>query len=202
MLVISNNSMASKNSKMIVAGAVVTLVIAVIAAGIALNPGGTKSTTSTSTSGTTTVLHAVNFTTAATTIVDQTKHNATTAATTIPQLSYDVNSAYNSTVGDYLSNATGWALYTYAKDTPYSGNSTCYGGCAAIWPPFYVANVTPPQNINASKFGSIARVGGGRQTTYNGMPLYFYSGDKHALTVNGQGIGGVWYVVRVNGTGG
>lgn len=195
--------MASKNSKAVIAGIIVVLIVVVIAVGMALNTGGKiRSQTYTTIHPTnyTNYTNHTNATTTATTSMNQTRANTTTA-TTISQTLYTLNSAYNATVGNYMVNATGWALYTYAKDTPYSGNSTCYGECAALWPSFYAANISTPKNINASKFGSITRVGGVMQTTYNGMPLYFYSGDRSASAINGEGLLGLWYVVRVNGTG-
>ena len=36
---------------------------------------------------------------------------------------------------------------------------------------------------------------GAKQITYNGGPLYTFKGAK-ALTTNGNGVGGVWRVVR------
>ena len=39
----------------------------------------------------------------------------------------------------------------------------------------------------------------GIQVTYNGWPLYFYAGDTAPGDTNGQGQGGVWYVVDPTG---
>jgi predicted lipoprotein with Yx(FWY)xxD motif len=38
------------------------------------------------------------------------------------------------------------------------------------------------------------------QVTYNGMPLYRYSGDKNPLDTNGEGVNGAWYVISPTGT--
>ena len=35
----------------------------------------------------------------------------------------------------------------------------------------------------------------GVQSTYDGKPLYFYSGDKKKGDKTGDGIGGVWHIV-------
>lgn len=127
--------------------------------------------------------------------------NATTMATTIPtqqmnttNTNYTVKIAYNSTVGYYFTNSTGYTLYIYTKDTPYSGNSTCYGGCAALWPPFYASSLVLPSGLNASNFSTITRTAGAKQLTYKGYPLYFYAADTAPGVVNGQGVGHVWYV--------
>jgi predicted lipoprotein with Yx(FWY)xxD motif len=108
-----------------------------------------------------------------------------------------INVDYNYTVGNYLTNSTDWTLYLFTKDTPNSGNSVCYGGCATAWPPFYSANITVPSGVNALAFNTITRTGGAKQTTYMGWPLYYYAGDKAAFEVNGQGVGGTWWAVTL-----
>jgi secreted repeat protein with Y-X4-D motif len=35
--------------------------------------------------------------------------------------------------------------------------------------------------------------------TYDGHPLYLYSGDNEAGQANGQGIGGVWFAATADG---
>ena len=37
------------------------------------------------------------------------------------------------------------------------------------------------------------------QVTYNGHPLYFYAGDSGPHQTNGQGVGGIWYVINTDG---
>lgn len=105
-----------------------------------------------------------------------------------------VNVTYNKVVGYYLTNSTGWTLYIYTRDTPYSGNSTCYGSCASIWPPFYVSPLTVAPGLNPVNFSVITRTGGAKQLTYDGYPLYYYKYDTAAGTTNGQGVDGTWYV--------
>ena len=44
---------------------------------------------------------------------------------------------------------------------------------------------------------------GALQLTYDGHPLYRYSGDRSTADANGDGVGGQWYVVKAGGgTGG
>lgn len=99
--------------------------------------------------------------------------------------------------GTYLIGYTGMTVYTYTKDT--GSTSTCYSTCATNWPPYIVSSV---DNINQLKAGVTGKVGttvrtdGQLQLTYNGHPLYFYVGDKTGSDVNGQGVGGIWYVVK------
>jgi predicted lipoprotein with Yx(FWY)xxD motif len=40
------------------------------------------------------------------------------------------------------------------------------------------------------------RTDGTKQYTYKGMPLYFYSKDTKPEDVTGDGVGGVWHLVK------
>ena len=99
--------------------------------------------------------------------------------------------------GAYLIGYNGMTVYTYSPDT--SNKSTCYGQCATNWPPYLVG---PEDNLTQLKAGvtgkvdTTTRTDGKIQVTYNGHPLYFYIGDKSGSDINGQGVGGVWYVVK------
>ena len=57
--------------------------------------------------------------------------------------------------------------------------------------------------VDASLLGTILRSDGRRQATYAGKPLYYYVGDRKPLQVLCQNVrefGGLWLVVRPNGT--
>jgi hypothetical protein len=82
--------------------------------------------------------------------------------------------------------------------------------CATAWPPLR-ATGTPVigTGLTASKVGTSPRSDGRPQVTYNGHPLYTYTGDQNPGDTNGQGLtafGGGWFALspagaRVNGTG-
>lgn len=97
-------------------------------------------------------------------------------------------------IGSYLTDIKGMTLYYFKKDTP--GKSACEGGCIANWPPYFVDTVAAKDGLDAKNFGTIARTDGKKQTTYKGMPLYFFAGDKAPGDTNGQGVKEVWYVVN------
>jgi predicted lipoprotein with Yx(FWY)xxD motif len=95
----------------------------------------------------------------------------------------------------YLTDASGMTLYYFTKDA--DGKSACYGGCATAWPVFYAPNLSLPSTLMASDFGSITRTDGSMQTTYKGWPLYYWAKDMKAGDMTGEGVGKVWYVLKV-----
>ena len=106
---------------------------------------------------------------------------------------YTVNLATNDTLGPYLVNQTGFALYYFMNDAPGNGTSTCMGKCSEIWPPFYAENISVPQGLNASDFMNATRTDGLEQTSYKGWPLYLYSKDTKAGDIKGEGFNKVWF---------
>jgi len=67
------------------------------------------------------------------------------------------------------------------------------------WHPVYGNNAQLLKHLQLKKagdFGAIARDDGKKQTTYKGMPLYYFAGDKNPGDTAGQGMGGNWYVVN------
>lgn len=94
-------------------------------------------------------------------------------------------------IGAFITDAKGMALYIFKKDMP--GRSFCSGPCVEKWPVFYSENITPPIGLKAEDFGTITGDDGRKQTTYKGLPLYYFSGDKNPGDANGQGFNNVWY---------
>ncbi len=84
--------------------------------------------------------------------------------------------------------ASGLTLYQFASDTAGSGKSACTAGCATTWPPMTVASgTTPSAGAGVSgTLGTITRDDGTTQVTYNGRPLYHYSGDSAPGDTNGN----------------
>lgn len=97
-----------------------------------------------------------------------------------------------------LTNAKGRTLYWFVPDT--STKSNCNGGCATIWPP--VKGPATAGSGVTGKLATITRSDGSLQATYNGHPLYTYTGDSAPGQANGNGLnasGGVWHEVTVTG---
>jgi len=98
-----------------------------------------------------------------------------------------------------LTTASGLTVYTFAADTT-PGKSSCYGSCAAYWPP-----VTGSGSAAAGipgTFATITRTDGTKQVTWNGHPLYTYVGDHGPGTATGNNLninGGLWKEITVSG---
>lgn len=107
----------------------------------------------------------------------------------------------HTSAGDALAGPNGMTLYVFTNDS--SGTSTCTGGCASTWPPFTLSSgqtAAAGSGVTASMLGTIQRSDGTTQVTYNGQPLYYYSGDSAAGDANGQGINGIWFIAPPSGT--
>jgi predicted lipoprotein with Yx(FWY)xxD motif len=97
-------------------------------------------------------------------------------------------------LGTILTTSDGYTLYTFDSDVAGSGTSACDASCAGNWPPFPVADPTASTEL-PGELGSITREDGSPQATYEGKPLYMFSGDAAPGDTNGDGVGGVWHVV-------
>jgi predicted lipoprotein with Yx(FWY)xxD motif len=92
--------------------------------------------------------------------------------------------------GGVLADKEGKTLYIFTKDT--AGVSNCYDGCAKAWPPFAATAAAK----NDGDFTVISRKDGSKQWAHGGQPLYYFAGDAAAGEKNGEGSGGVWFVVK------
>lgn len=85
------------------------------------------------------------------------------------------------TIGTVLvAGSNGMTVYVFSKDVKDSGTSACTGGCLSTWPALTVpAGGTPTAGTGVTgKLGTITRADNqALQVTYNGLPLYFFSGD-------------------------
>ncbi|WP_203257030.1 hypothetical protein [Hyunsoonleella ulvae] len=115
--------------------------------------------------------------------------------TTIPPVQNNAIQLKNSaTFGNILTTSEGFTLYFFSKDSKSISN--CSGGCQSSWPAYFAAELTLDTGLNTSDFGTITRADGSKQTTFKGWPLYTYANDTSAGNINGDGVGGVWYVAK------
>ena|SRR5437588_3672317 len=92
-----------------------------------------------------------------------------------------------------LTNTKGLTLYYRTSDT---ATSVCSGGCAQAWPPLLMTGSAMPTSASTLPGTlTVSMNANGEQVEYNGHPLYTYSGDSASGQTNGEGFGGVWFVV-------
>ena len=104
--------------------------------------------------------------------------------------------------GRILFDGRGRALYAFTRDRR-GGRSQCYGACAKAWPVYFASErLLGDKGVRQPLIGTTRRRDGRRQVTYNGRPLYYYSGDKspgQVLCQNVDEFGGTWLVLRPTG---
>ncbi|WP_217180336.1 hypothetical protein [Streptomyces sp. AC495_CC817] len=105
----------------------------------------------------------------------------------------------DSALGSIVVDGDGMTLYMFDKDTQGSRESACTGECLTNWPPFTVDDAAPSVDGITGEVGTITTADGSTQVTLNGWPLYYFAGDTAAGDVNGQGVGGIWWVLTAAG---
>lgn len=102
------------------------------------------------------------------------------------------------TVGSALADQRGRALYLRSLDV--SSKSTCYGSCAAAWPPL-LTSAKPLAGSGAKQalLGTTKRKDGKLQVTYAGHPLYFAGRDPEPGQITAQGTAATWWLVASSG---
>jgi predicted lipoprotein with Yx(FWY)xxD motif len=97
-------------------------------------------------------------------------------------------------------------LYIFAPDGEAGGEPTCVDDCAANWPPLFVPATTTgslvpalADELDPSLF-SVVEHPEGPQLKVGDWPLYYFAHDTGPSQTNGQGVGGVWWVVSPDGT--
>jgi predicted lipoprotein with Yx(FWY)xxD motif len=106
-----------------------------------------------------------------------------------------------SSVGRILVDSKGITLYDFVKDK--GTTSTCYGACAALWPPLITGGKpVAGSGVRASLLGTTKRKDGKLEVTYNGHPLYYFVTDRKPGQTTGQGVnqfGALWWVLSPAG---
>ncbi|HEY8081066.1 MAG TPA: hypothetical protein VIE15_03170 [Acidimicrobiales bacterium] len=126
------------------------------------------------------------------TIVAMSSSSSSAPTQQTKQLQSTAASPYSSV----LANSKAYSLYVLSAES--TGSLHCTGSCLSFWPPFLVASstssVTMGSGVNGT-VGFVARSGSMKQVTYNGFPVYRFSGDTGPNQTSGQGIvadGGTW----------
>jgi predicted lipoprotein with Yx(FWY)xxD motif len=102
--------------------------------------------------------------------------------------------------GRILTDGGGRTIYLFTHDR--SSASTCYGRCAAAWPPVLTRGAPRALGGLSRSAGTTRRRDGRVQVTFGGHPLYYYVGDVRPgeiLCQNVDEFGGTWLVVSRDG---
>jgi predicted lipoprotein with Yx(FWY)xxD motif len=126
----------------------------------------------------------------------------TTPATTSPSEGVaTVTAAVVPKLGKVIVDSDGFTLYDFHKDK--GTTSSCYGGCASVWPPLLTGPAPKAAGgISASKLGTTKRKDGTTQVTFAGHPLYTYTADSKPGEANGndfESYGAEWYALTPSG---
>jgi predicted lipoprotein with Yx(FWY)xxD motif len=93
-----------------------------------------------------------------------------------------------------LVEAKGRGVYTYDGDKA-KNSSDCFAQCRLLWPPVYAEDDAKPKG----SFTIFTRTDDGRkQWAVNGKPLYRWSSDTKSGDAGGDGVAGVWHLVKVS----
>lgn len=84
----------------------------------------------------------------------------------------------------------GFSLYTFDNDSV--GVSNCSESCLDTWPALMASDGADA----IAPYSLIERNAGGLQWAFNGLPLYFFSGDSAPGDLNGDETGSVWHLAR------
>lgn len=94
-----------------------------------------------------------------------------------------------------LANSQGMTLYYFDSDT--TSSTACSSGCTSTWPAL-LSSSTPVADGSLPGQLSVIADANGNQVTYNGHPLYTYSGDSASGQASGDGIMGKWHAATPN----
>jgi predicted lipoprotein with Yx(FWY)xxD motif len=106
-------------------------------------------------------------------------------------------------IGKILVNGRGFTVYAFTRDGRNKDACATITGCLSIWPAVKTTGkpVAGP-GVKSSLIGTITLKGGAKQVTYNGHPLYTYTGDTQpgeTSYVNQSQFRGRWLAVNAAG---
>lgn len=93
-----------------------------------------------------------------------------------------------------LTDPKGITLYTFGNEVAGSGESLCTGVCSANWFAYLAAKGEKAKA--GSDLSIVVRSDGRAQWAYKGMLLYRFYDDRKPGETKGDGLRGVWKVVR------
>jgi predicted lipoprotein with Yx(FWY)xxD motif len=112
-------------------------------------------------------------------------------------------SAARTSAGTILLAPNGHTLYAFSRDKKNKDVCVTISGCAGVWPMLTAkGGVSAGPGVKQSLLGTIT-VKGKKQVTYDGHPLYTYTGDdgkKDTAYIGVSALGGTWPAVSPTGS--
>jgi predicted lipoprotein with Yx(FWY)xxD motif len=108
--------------------------------------------------------------------------------------------AQSEAFGEILVDSQCRALYGFTQDV--DGEPTCVDDCAQAWPPLIVEDPTAtffPDYIDPELLSGVDHPEG-MQVKFGDWPLYYFAQDTAPGDLNGQGVGGMWWLMAPDGT--
>lgn len=99
-------------------------------------------------------------------------------------------SAIGAQAAEMVTAKNGMTLYIFDKDK--GGVSACYDDCAKKWPPY----LGKAEDALTEGWTLVKRTDDTMQWAYDGKPVYFFAKDAKAGDAMGDGLGGVWHVIK------
>lgn len=96
--------------------------------------------------------------------------------------------------GEILVEIKGRGVYTYDGDK-VANQSDCFAQCRLLWPPVFAEDDAKPKG---SFTIFVRKDDGKRQWAFKGKPLYRWISDKKRGDAGGDGIAGVWRLIKVS----
>ena len=165
------------------------------AAGAATSAAPASDPTATSADGTVEAAGSV-----ASSVPDDTTGGTTQPSGTDAATPWFVQVAVSEEFGEILVDSQCRGLYAFTQDI--DGEPTCVDDCAEAWPPLIVEDRTQtffPDDPDPDLFTGVEHPQG-EQVKFGDWPLYRFAQDTAPGDINGQGVGGVWWLVGPDGT--
>lgn len=98
-------------------------------------------------------------------------------------------------LGSVLVDAQGRTLYHRTDET--ASHIVCVDKCAVTWPPLFAqGNATPQAGVGVPQLTVAMRPDGKDQVAADGQPLYTFANDTKPGDTNGEGVAGIWHVIK------
>ena len=108
-------------------------------------------------------------------------------------------------VTNVLVDQYGLSLYTLAQDSQETSSTPTHISCdppecQGSWKPFTIndTDTIATTGVPEHLVGKVTQPNGRAQVTYNGWPLYRFTGDQATGQANGQGLNNTWWLISPN----